>query len=111
MNLAGVDSIVGRTYLVTDTELTAKNDIEDSITGNVALNSCCIIALAEAPEGFGPKPVPFPLTTHSSTYNSYGTNYAVPLPYHKHGYQATADAGSYHHQVGSHGAGLHSVIG
>ena len=35
--------------------------------------------------------MPFPLTTHSSTYNSYGMNYAVPLPYHKHGYQATGD--------------------
>jgi len=55
------------------------------------VKSCCIIAREEAPEGFGPKPVPFPLTTMSRTYNSYGSNYAVPLPYHKHGYQATGD--------------------
>ena len=72
---------MGRTIKIASTD--AANDFN--------VRSCCIIARAKAPDGFGPKPVPFPLTTMSSTYNSYGTNYAVPLPYHKHGYQATGD--------------------
>ena len=80
-NLDGTESIMGRAILIERT----LND------GTVILKTCCIIAREEAPDGFGPKPVPFPLTTMSSTYNSYGTNYAVPLPYHKHGYQTTGD--------------------
>ena len=78
-NLDGIESIMGRSVLMRDP---ANNNFD---------KSCCIIARAKAPDGFGPKPVPFPLTTMSNTYNSYGMNYAVPLPYHKHGYQATGD--------------------
>ena len=77
-NLDGAESIMGRAVVF---------NRED--TGNV--RTCCIIAREKAPDGFGPKPMPFPLTTMSKTYNSYGSNYAVPLPYHKHGYQATGD--------------------
>ena len=77
-NLDGAESIMGRAVV-----------LSREINGNI--KTCCIIAREAAPDGFGPKPVPFPLTTHSSTYNSYGSNYAVPLPYHKHGYQATGD--------------------
>lgn len=72
-NLEGADGIMGRAVII---------NREDG----GSIRTCCIIAREEAPIGFGPKPVPFPLTTHSKTYNSYGTEYAVPLPYHKHGY-------------------------
>ena len=39
-----------------------------------SVDDCCIIARDAVPEGFGPKPVPYPLTTHSHTYASYGSN-------------------------------------
>jgi len=105
-NLEGVESIMGRSYYITDKAITAMTNNQPDNTRTKSVDFCCIIAQAEAPEGFGPKPVPFPLTTHSSTYNSYGMNYAVPLPYHKHGYQANADNRSYYHNVGAHFAGI-----
>ena len=77
-NLDGAESIMGRAVVI-------------SRVNNGVVRTCCIIAREEAPDGYGPKPEPFPLTTMSKTYNSYGSNYAVPLPYHKHGYQATGD--------------------
>ena len=62
---------------------------------------CCIISQCEAPAGYGPISVPYPLSTTSiKTYNSYGKNHAIPLPYHKHGYQATAMVEDYHHRGG-----------
>lgn len=64
------------------------------------VDECCIIARSPVPAGYGPKPVPYPLVTHRQAYNSYGANRAVPLPYHKAGYQATAMAEDYASQVG-----------
>ena len=80
---------MGRSICLTDDRTDAAND-----------DDCCIIARTAIPDGYGPKPVPYPLITHGATYNSYGANYAVPLPYHKHGYQATAMVDDYHTQVG-----------
>ena len=69
----------------------------DDITASAG---CCIVARTPTPAGYGPKPVPYPMTTHQVSYNSYGKNYAEPLPYHKRGYQATAMAEDYPSQVG-----------
>ena len=91
-NLDGPESIMGRSICI-------KDDGTNTREGG-GIDECCIIGRSPVPAGYGPKPVPYPLVTHRQAYNSYGANRAVPLPYHKAGYQATAMAEDYASQVG-----------
>ena len=110
-NLEGVESIMGRSVCIfkeaAEEEFEEEEEEEEEGDGmggggggTEEINECCIIARSPVPAGYGPKPVPYPLVTHRQAYNSYGANRAVPLPYHKAGYQATAMAEDYASQVG-----------
>ena len=97
--------------LETPAEVTSAIDISSGYLGAAA---CCIIARDSVPAGFGPKPIPYPLTTHSHTYASYGKNVAYPSNVHTpthtpyknghsygHGYHPSPDADDYHHTITS----------
>ena len=108
-NLEGKESIMGRSMVVWS--LIDNTAIDSLVDSKVA---CCIIARDAVPNGFGPKPIPYPLTTHSHTYASYGKNMAYPsnvrapthTPYRNghsygHGYHPSPDADDYHHTITS----------
>lgn len=96
-NLEGKESIIGRSMVIY--QLVDGTDFESDIV-EVPV-ACCIIARDQVPAGFGPKPVPYPLTTHSHTYASYGKNVAYPSNVHKPTHSAYKSGHSYGH--GSHG--------
>ena len=110
-NLEGKESILGRSIAIYS--LDDGTGVDNILLTGVPL-ACCIIARDHVPSGFGPKPIPYPLTTHSHTYASYGKNVAYPSNVHTpthtpykgghsygHGYHPSPDADDYHHTITS----------
>ena len=89
-NLEGKESIIGRGMV----RRIDTGNADGTITEG-SIQDCCTIARDQVPEGFGPKPVPYPLTTHSHTYASYGTNYAVPTNNGRSSYSSHPGGHSY----------------
>ena len=111
-NLEGKESILGRSIAIY--ALNPGTDVRDPRLTELVPAACCIIARDAVPVGFGPKPIPYPLTTHSHTYASYGQNVAYPsnvnapayTPYknghsYGNGYHPTVPADDYHHTITS----------
>lgn len=97
-NLEGKDSILGRGMCMEfGVEVDGRVELLEGFVELEGEGICCIIARDAVPAGFGPKPIPYPLTTDSRTYASYGANYAVPKKSGHSHYAKHAGGHSYGH--------------